>query len=140
QEDVFPPRKVLMKPRAHFYESGQAAIYDHPALGGLHDAAQDFQRRAFSCSVMTDNTEGLASPYFKRDVLKGPEFTLVFSADLLLPEHFSGHGRNQIAQRVKNLAFAKFLINLVHLKGDVRHVFYRQILSANAGSRYLKKT
>ena len=128
EKDILSPRQILVKAGRYFNQRGEASMDVHVTLGGLHDPAENFQSRALASAVVPDDAKGLPTLYFEREILQGPEFPLVRFAEFLLLEHFSGQGRQQVAQGVEDFPLAELLIDMLHPERDIRH----QTLPSNA--------
>ena len=76
----------------------------------------------------------------KGNILERPEVAAVVLVQFLLTEELARQRGDQVAQGVVNLTFAELLIDVIHPNGNIRHFgISSQMLSAKAGSRYLKK-
>src|SRR5580704_18749578 len=89
KKDIFHPSEVRMEPSGNLQQSGKAPVHNHVTLGGFHDAAQNFQRGAFSRAVTANDPQGFAVLDFERDVLERPKFTLVVGVESLPAEHLA---------------------------------------------------
>ena len=109
-----------MKAGTDLDQCREASIDDHLPLCGLHDAAQDLQRRAFARAVMTNDAESLTALDFERYILQSPELSLIGEIEIAAKD-LSGHRRNQIPQGVIDLSLLEFLIDMFHAERDVSH-------------------
>src|SRR5437773_2209014 len=62
-----------MKAGANLQQRADAAMYHGASCGGLGDAREEFEQRAFAGSVAADNAHGLAVLDLERDVLERPD-------------------------------------------------------------------
>ena len=61
-----------MEAGADFQQTGHAAVEHHAAVGGLGDAAENFQQRAFARPVAADDAHDFAVLDIERDIVEGP--------------------------------------------------------------------
>ena len=67
-----------MEPGTYLEQTGYAAIDRYLSGGGVCDAAQDFQKGRFACSIMPHDTDPVALVNGKANVFQGPELFLLF--------------------------------------------------------------
>ena len=115
------PRKIGMKSGTDLNQCRKPSIYDHLPLRGLHDTAQDLQRRAFTRAVVANNAKRLTALHLERNILQRPELSLILEIKFSAAKDLSGHCGDEIAQGVIYLAFLEFLIDMVHAERDIRH-------------------
>ena len=78
QKDVLAPRKLLVKPGAHFQETRHSSCNGNPTLSGIGNAAENFQERRFAGAIAADDANAVAAQDLERHILERPElFDLV---------------------------------------------------------------
>ena len=75
QVDILAPAEFRVKPRAHFQKAGNTSADADFPFRGIGDLTEDLEEGGFAGAVAPDHADHLASLYFKRDLLQGPEIS-----------------------------------------------------------------
>src|SRR5579864_3614718 len=125
-----------MKSRIDLDQGRQSTLDVNCPASRLHDAAYQFEDRAFSSSVGADDAKRFAAREREAHVLKRPEFP--FLARGALPSNNASDKRgDQIAQGIMQFSFIEALGDVLDVKHNVIAAYH--MFSANIGSHRLNR-
>ena len=109
EEDVFAAGELGVKAGADFEQAADAAAELDAAVGGLGDAAQDFEQGRFAGAVAADDADDFAGLDFEANILERPEFAgLVPGAAFPAPAKSTERSRDGAAQRFLQRRIVRF--------------------------------